>query len=63
MAEMEKLTLSIAEAAKCLGISKNSCYQAARRGELPVIKLGSRLLVSKRRLESLVNGGQQAGQQ
>jgi excisionase family DNA binding protein len=51
----ERLTLSIAEAAKALGVGKNQAYEAAKRGELPVVKIGKRLLVPvaalKRKLE------------
>ena len=42
----EVLTISVPEAGKRLGLSRNSAYQAAKRGELPVIRIGHRLLVS-----------------
>ena len=42
----EALTISVPEAGKRLGLSRNSAYQAAKRGELPVIRIGHRLLVS-----------------
>jgi excisionase family DNA binding protein len=51
----DRLTLTIAEAAELLGISRNSAYEAARRGELPTIRLGRRLLVPKRRLERMLD--------
>ncbi len=48
--------MTIDEAAKILGISRALAYESARRGELPVLKLGRRLLVPreafKRWLES-----------
>ena len=55
----EKLTLSIAEAAAVLGISRNLAYELARRGELPgVIRLGQkRLVVSRAAIERLLQGG------
>jgi excisionase family DNA binding protein len=33
-------TISIAEAARRLGIGRNQAYAAARRGEIPVIEFG-----------------------
>jgi excisionase family DNA binding protein len=42
----EALTISVPEAGKRLGLSRNSAYQAAQRGELPVLRIGHRLLVS-----------------
>lgn len=60
MTEMdkEKLTLTVAEAAKCLGICRNSAYEAIARGEIPVIRIGKRLLVPKAALEVLLSDGQ-----
>ena len=56
--DTEKLTLTVAEAAKCLGIGRNSAYAAAARGEIPVVKVGKRLLVPKAALEILLAAGQ-----
>lgn len=39
---LEQPTLSIAEAARVLGISSDLCYDLARRGEIPVIRLGTK---------------------
>lgn len=51
------LTLSIPQAAVCLGISASLCYQLARKNELPgVIRLGSRYVVSRYQLERYING-------
>ena len=41
----ERLTMTLEEAAKALGIGRNQGYAAAQRGEIPVIKIGKRLLV------------------
>lgn len=43
----ERLTLSVGEAAKKLGIARNSLYEAIKRGEIQVLKVGKRLLISK----------------
>ena len=40
-------TYNIDEAAKLLGIGRNQGYEAARRGDIPTIKIGTRLLVPK----------------
>ena len=41
----ERLTLTVAEAAEKLGISLPVAYQAVKRGEIPVIRIGRRILV------------------
>ena len=56
--EKEKLTLTVDETAKCLGIGRNSAYEAIARGEIPVVKVGKRLLVPKAALEILLAAGQ-----
>jgi hypothetical protein len=48
-------TLSIPEAGKLyFGLSRNGAYQAAARGELPVIRIGSRLHVPVKALETMM---------
>ena len=47
-------TYTIDEAADRLNISRNSAYAAARRGEIPVIKLGSLLRVPKAKLDRML---------
>ena len=54
--EGERLTLSIPEAAKVLGISRGLAYQLAKEGKIPVIRLGKRLVVPKLALEKLLSG-------
>ena len=56
--DKEKLTMTVSEAAKCLGICSNSAYEAIARGEIPVIKNGKRLLGPKAALELLLTAGQ-----
>ncbi len=53
----EKLTLTVDEAAKCLGVGRNLAYEAIARGEIPVIRVGKRLLVPKAALELLLAAG------
>lgn len=56
--EDEKLTLTIKETAKLLGIGRNLAYDRVKTGEIPVIKIGRRLLVPRRALEKLLEQGQ-----
>jgi excisionase family DNA binding protein len=43
--EPATLTLSVPEAGRRLGLGKNASYEAARRGELPVLRFGRKLRV------------------
>ena len=56
--ESNKLTFTVEETAKILGIGRNSAYEAVARGEIPVIRVGKRLLVPKGALEKLLSGNQ-----
>jgi len=53
-------TLSIPEAAKILGISRNGCYEAVQRGEIPTIRIGKRILVLKEPFKRLLDVGKAA---
>lgn len=44
---MERLTYTVTEAAELLGISRTSAYECVRRGDIPSIALGRRLVVSR----------------
>lgn len=49
-------TLSVPEAGrKYFGIGRNASYDAAKKGELPVIKIGGRLRVSVPALERMLD--------
>ncbi len=41
----DRATISVSDAATLLGISRNTAYEAARTGQLPILRLGRRLLV------------------
>jgi excisionase family DNA binding protein len=45
---------TINEAARMLGISRGSAYEAAKRGEIPTIRIGRRLLVPLAALERML---------
>ena len=43
--DTKRLTITVPEAAKRLGVSRNHAYEAAKSGQIPTIKIGKRLLV------------------
>jgi excisionase family DNA binding protein len=52
---IERQTLTMEEAARVLGISRSSAYEAVRRGELPTVKIGRRYVVPRVALERLLD--------
>ena len=56
-AEDEPLTQSVRQTAKELGIGVNQAYEAVRRGEIPNIKIGKRILVLREPLKRMLLGG------
>jgi excisionase family DNA binding protein len=52
----ERRARSIDEAAIILGISRGSAYVAAKRGDIPTIRIGKRLLVPLAALERMLSG-------
>ena len=58
----ERKTLTVVEAANILGISRNTAYELARLGKLPgALRLGRRVLVSRKALEAFLEGDGDAG--
>ena len=53
--EKNVLTYSVPEAGALLGLGRNAAYEAARCGELPSIKIGSRIFVPKSALSRLLD--------
>lgn len=55
--EIDRQTINMEAAGRILGISRPTMYELARRGELPVpvIKIGNRMVISKRAIEDLLN--------
>ena len=49
---MEKLTLSVEEAGKLLGVSRQIAYQLSRRPDFPTLHIGRRVLVPRKQLEA-----------
>lgn len=52
--EQGSLTMTVEEVAAALNISRSLAYEAARDGRIPTIRIGRRLLVSRRALEKLL---------
>lgn len=52
----ERLAISVPEAAGMLGISRRLAYELAARDELPVLRLGGRVLILRRPLERMLEG-------
>jgi excisionase family DNA binding protein len=46
--------MSVDDAAEVLGISRSLAYELVRKGELPSLRLGRRLVVPVRAVEALV---------
>ena len=57
----ERLTLTVEEAAKLLGISRAFAYESVRRGDIPHIKIGRRLLIPKAKLNELLDSATAGG--
>lgn len=56
MSPTERPTLSVAETADLLGISRWLVQQAVRDGSLPSVRVGRRILIPKVQLEALLAG-------
>jgi excisionase family DNA binding protein len=50
------LTISVPEAGERLGISRNGAYAAAKRGEIPTIRIGKLLRVPEALLNRKLGG-------
>jgi len=50
-----KITYTVTEAAELLGISRSSAYECVRRGEIPSLTLGRRVVIPCRAFEALLD--------
>lgn len=55
--DSERQTYTVEETARMLGIGRNPCYEAIRRGEIPALRFGRRLVVPRAAVERLLNEG------
>ena len=51
----EPLTVTVKEAAKILGLSRNSVYAAVHTGQIPSIRVGKRVFVPRVALERMLS--------
>lgn len=51
---MEKLTLTVPETARLLGVSRMTAYTAVREGAIPSLRIGRRVLIPRAALERLL---------
>lgn len=58
-ADRKRLTLTVPEAARKLGIGKNAAYEAARVGMIPSIRIGKRVLIPVAALERMLSRADQ----
>ncbi len=47
--ETPSLTITVTEAARYLGIGRNTAYEAIRRNEIPSIRIGRRIVIPRHR--------------
>jgi len=52
--ENQRLTLTVNEAAKMLGISRGLAYEMVKMGEIPSVHFGKRVLVPRAALEKML---------
>ena len=55
----EKLVYTVEEAGALLGLGRSGTYEAVRRGDIPTIRIGRRLLIPRVALDRLLS---EAGQ-
>ncbi|MDD5094756.1 MAG: helix-turn-helix domain-containing protein [Dehalococcoidia bacterium] len=51
---MDRLTLTVEETAKLLGIGRNVAYEMVAQGKLPALRLGKRIVISRAGLERML---------
>lgn len=54
--ETARKTMTVEEAGRLLGIGRNTAYEAARLGQIPVIRIGKRLVVPAAALDRMLDG-------
>lgn len=53
---MRRETLTVAEAAQVLGISRGAAYRAVRAGDIPSLRIGERIVVPRAALDRYLQG-------
>lgn len=57
---MDRLTITVDEAARQLGMGRATVYDAVKTGEMPSIKLGRRIVIPRAAFEELLRGSKPA---
>ncbi len=52
--QIERLAITVPEAGQALGLGRSGAYQAARRKQIPTVRVGRRLLVPLAALERML---------
>ena len=52
----DRLVLDVPEAGRMLGLSRNASYEAAKRGDIPTIRIGKLIRVPKLALHRMLEG-------
>jgi excisionase family DNA binding protein len=47
-------TISVPEAGRVLGLARNGAYEAAKRGEIPTVRLGHKIRVPTALLKKMI---------
>ena len=55
--EMEQEVLGVEEAGKRLSLNRTAAYNAVRRGQIPAIRLGRKLVAPVKALERMLETG------
>ena len=53
--DTEKVTLTVDEAGRMLGLSRGSAYEAVRTGSIPSVRIGKRILIPRAALTRLLD--------
>lgn len=59
-AQPEPLTLSVAEAAPMIPMGTRQFREAVHRGEIPSVRLGSKIRIPRRKFLAMLNGEEEA---
>ncbi len=54
MVDTNRKTITVREAADQLGLGRNTAYEAVKRGEIPTVKIGRRLLVPRDAIDRIL---------
>jgi len=49
----KRLCITVPEAAELMGVSRNHCYGLVKRGRIPSIRLGNRIVIPKIALDKM----------